>query len=94
MVINHRRNMDFDCTRPQSQMIPFSSFLRVGSNRTSTQRNGIKTLTIGNPRINPRFPRTLELECQFKLERERVFFGVLGQEKTGVASLVNERGFI
>ena len=74
MVINHWRNTKLDCTRPQSRMIPFNSFLRVGSNRTSIQRNGIKILTIGNPQINPRFPRTLELEYQFKLERESLLW--------------------
>ena len=46
MVINHRRNVNFDYTRLQSRMISFRSFLRVGSDRTSTQRKENKNFEL------------------------------------------------
>ena len=47
MVNNHRRNKKFDRTRPRPQMILFSSFLKVGSGRTSTlQRYGTKNFEL------------------------------------------------
>ena len=41
MVINHRRNADFDCTRPQSRMIPFKFLLEswLGQNLHAKEWN-------------------------------------------------------